>query len=123
MVATGASLVIGGKLDNINLSLILMSSTNSLVYLIYGIGFMKYAGLSISKIIKIFFTYSLICVPLVLVLLIIENVFINQQLQIVVFGTLSFLVFFISLMFSIQDSRNIIIMLWKRVKSSGKQNK
>jgi len=123
MIATGTSLVIGGKLGNINLSLILMSSTNSLIYLVYGIGFMKYAGLSIYKILKIFITMFILCIPLVICLYSIKIVFIELQLQVVVYGTISFIIIYILILSSIPDSRKIIFLLWKRLKSNGKQNK
>ena len=53
IVLGSISLVIGGLLDDVYISLILFSILNSIVILSYGIGFMKYSGIKITRISKI----------------------------------------------------------------------
>ena len=66
------SLLIGGFLENIYLALILFSIFNTLAYLIYGFGFMKYSGIAISKILKIIFYNFIKIIPSVLILIMIK---------------------------------------------------
>ena len=78
------SLVIGGVLGNVYISFILYSASNSLVYAVYGFGFMRYNGLSFKKMFKIFMESFFKCLPLILMLIILK-VFVNiNELQIVI---------------------------------------
>jgi lipopolysaccharide exporter len=75
MLVTIVSIVIGGLLHNTYLSIILISLTNGIVYGIFGFGFMKYAGLSLSRIFKTINYFFLLALPIIIIIVFEKYIF------------------------------------------------
>ena len=107
------SLVIGGILENIYLGLFLFSIVNSLVYLIYGIGFMKYSGLDIIKILKIIVYNFLKNIPIILILILIKINYNSSDIIILISIILIISINLIVLLLSSKESREFILRINK----------
>ena len=102
-----ASLTIGGVKNDVFLSFILFSLSNSLVYSIYGFGFMVYAGLSAKNILITLCTTLIKCIPIILIIIFIDIIFINQFLAVLI-STLCVMLYYIYIIINIPELRNFI---------------
>ena len=107
------SLIIGGVLENVYLGLFLFSLLNSLTYLIYGIGFMKYSGLAINKILSIIFKNIVKNIPGFLILITMKMYYNSSDNIIMIIVLFIFAINFIILVLSIKESREFILRINK----------
>ena len=113
IILSTISLVIGGILENIYLGLFLFSIVNSLVYLIYGIGFMKYSGLDLIKILKIIVYNFLKNIPIILILILIKINYNSSDIIILACIILIIIINLILLLLSSKESREFILKINK----------
>ena len=111
------SLVIGGILDNVYLSFILYSVSNSLVYGVYGFGFMRYSGLALSKMSNMFFKSFLKCSSLILILIFLKIYANINEIQLVVISSFLLGLFYIILAILTPEIKNIWIQTYFKLKT------
>jgi O-antigen/teichoic acid export membrane protein len=107
------SLIIGGVLENVYLGLFLFSLSNSLVYLIYGIGFMKYSGLAINKILRIIFKNLIKNIPGFLILITMKMYYNSSDIIIMIIVLFIFVINLIIILLSLKESREFILRINK----------
>jgi len=107
LTVSGISLIIGGMFGNVYLSLILFSISNSVIYLIYGIGFMKYAGVKIIAIFHVFLKIFIINVPFIVILISIKSLLSYSDLIILILSLTLLVIFYAVLMMSFPELRSV----------------
>ena len=105
------SLVIGGVMDDVYISLILFSISNSIIILTYGLGFMKYSGIKITRILKILTSSLIKNLPLVLVLVCFNFFYKEKSYLTLIICILVFLINVVILFLSNKESRDFVFNL------------
>jgi O-antigen/teichoic acid export membrane protein len=105
------SLIIGGLSNNVYLGLFLFSLSNGLVYLIYGIGFMKYSGLKISKISRIIVKNLIRSLPGFAMLLVVKMYYNSSDLTVMIIALSIFVLNLFIILLSLRESREFILRI------------
>lgn len=88
------SITAGGLLNNIYISFFLLSVLSGLLYAAYGFWFMSLAGLSLSKILKIIWRFSVISSPVLIVVSLAKWGFRLSPLFIIAISCIGLIIFF-----------------------------
>jgi lipopolysaccharide exporter len=105
------SLIIGGLMGNIYLTLALFSLLNSLVNIIYGFGFMKYAGLNLANILFTFSKMLIVNIPFILILIAIKLLFRDSDLISMILSCLVLVIFYTILVISSPETRKLLFLM------------
>ena len=97
LTVSSVSLIIGGIFNDIYLSFTLYSVSNSIVYAVYGFGFMKYSGLALNKMFNLLSQAFFKCLPLVLALIFVKTYVNNNLIMLVIVSIFLLCLFYILL--------------------------
>ncbi len=116
ITVSSISLTIGGILNNVYLSFVLFSLSNSLVYAVYGFWLMKHAGLKIITAFRIILKNFLICLPMIIAILAIKFLFSFSFLYICIISSLFLAILYSIIMITDHEGRKLLLMVLNKFK-------
>ena len=95
LVSSCIAMTIGGIYDSINIALLLYSTSNSIIYLLFGILFMKMGGVKALMVMRYIINNILIAIPYVISLIAIKLFFVDSKILITICSSIVLIMFYI----------------------------